>query len=195
MAALSQLPVSPREKRLTVADVAALPRSLPSGDVDYELDHGKLIVMAPPGDSHGRRQAKIIQYLGVFGEDCGYGEARGEVGIILQRQPDVLLGADAAFILKRSLPVRRSSEGYLETIPELVVEIKSKNDTGSEIEEKKDKYLGAGVELVWIIDPDSRTVTAHQSGLPARVFLETETLTCHLIAGFSVPVANLFSGS
>ncbi len=37
----------------TAADVAALPRGLPSGDVNYELDNGKLIVMPPPGNLHG----------------------------------------------------------------------------------------------------------------------------------------------
>ena len=38
----------------------------------------------------------------------------------------------AAFILTASLPVRQSTEGYLETIPEIVVEVRSKNDTGRE---------------------------------------------------------------
>ncbi|HEV3440659.1 MAG TPA: hypothetical protein VG122_25105 [Gemmata sp.] len=37
-----------RERLLTVADLAALPRSLPSGDVCYELDRGKLIIPGPP---------------------------------------------------------------------------------------------------------------------------------------------------
>jgi Uma2 family endonuclease len=117
-----------REKLLTVADLAALPSSLPSGDVRYELDHGKLIIMAPPGYGHGRRQSKINRYLEVLGEDLGYGEASGEVTIILQRNPDRVVAADAAFILASSLPVKLSKEGYLETIPELVVEIRSKND-------------------------------------------------------------------
>jgi Uma2 family endonuclease len=189
------LPSPTREKLLTIADMAALPRSLPSGDVCYELDRGKLIVMGPPGDSHGRRQAKIIQYLGMFGEDRGHGEARGEVGIVLQRNPDTLLGANAAFILTRSLPVRRSSEGYLETIPELVVEIRSKNDFQPEIAEKIELYFNAGVVIVSVIDPATRTVTAYRHGVPEQTFQQTDTLTCHLMPGFTVPVANLFAGS
>lgn len=184
-----------RDKLLTVADLAKMPRSLPSGDVCYELKDGKLIIMAPPGDSHSRRQFKIIHYLGTFGEDCGHGEARGEVGIVLRRNPDRVVGADAAFVLTKSLPVRRSPEGYLETIPELVVEIRSKNDFRPEIAAKNEEYFDAGVELVWVIDPEAKTVTAHRRGTSDQTFQQTDTLTCHLIPGFAVPVANLFAGS
>ncbi len=49
--------------------------------------------MAPPGHIHGRRQAKIIQYLGNEGEDKGHGEVCGEVAIILRRYPDRVVGA------------------------------------------------------------------------------------------------------
>ena len=34
---------------LTVADLAVFPDELPSGPVKYELDDGKLVMMAPPG--------------------------------------------------------------------------------------------------------------------------------------------------
>jgi Uma2 family endonuclease len=184
-----------RERLLTVADLAALPRSLPSGDVCYELDRGKLIILALPGDSHSRRQAKILYHLAVFGEDFGNGEVFGNVGVVLQREPDRVARPDATFILTQSLPVRKSPEGYLETIPELVVEIRSKNDFRPEIAAKNAEYFAAGVELVWVIDSEDRTVTAHRRGEPDQTFQETDTLTCHLIPGFAVPVANLFTGS
>ena len=183
------------EKLLTVADLASFPRTLPSGDVLYELDDGKLVIMAPPGDSHSRRQFKILQYLGNLGEDRGYGEARGDVAIVLRRDPDRVVSPDAAFILKSSLPVKLSNDGYLETIPELVVEIRSKNDLHPAITTKNEEYFDAGVKLVWLIDPDVHAVTALQRGMDGQVFQELDTLTCPLIPGFAVPVANLFTGS
>src|SRR5919109_253754 len=141
------VPPAPRRpaKLLTIADVAALPRSLPSGDVKYELDDGRLIVMPPPGDIHGSVQAKISAALVTEGQGKGLGRARAEIGLILRRNPDRLTGPDAVFIATASLPLRRSSEGYLETIPELVVEIRSPNDTGPEVQAKVDEYLAAGV--------------------------------------------------
>jgi len=75
------------------------------------------------------------------------------------------------------------------------VEIRSKNDFRPEIAAKNAEYFAAGVELVWVIDPDARTVTAHRRGEPDQTFQKTDTLTCHLIPGFAVPVAHLFTGS
>src|SRR5690349_251333 len=136
-----------RLRLLTVADLAALPNELPSGPVKYELDDGKLVLMAPPGGEHGRVQHRVGWVLAHYAERLGLGEAFGEVGIILRRNPDRLVGPDAAFVATRSLPVRLSSEGYLETIPELVVEVRSKNDTVPELREKIDEYLEAGVRI------------------------------------------------
>jgi Uma2 family endonuclease len=180
-------------KLLTIADVAALPRTLPSGDVTYELDDGRLIVMPPPGDIHGSVQAKISSALIVNGEARGFGRARAEVGLILRRDPDRLTGPDAAFITTDSLPIRRSPEGYLETIPELIVEIRSPNDTGPEVQAKVDEYLAAGVRVVWVADPAQQTIAAHRSGHPPQVFGRTDTLTVpDVIPGFHANVGDLF---
>src|SRR6185369_8982845 len=46
-------PVEVQERLYTAADLAELPSELPSGPVRYELDNGRLISMAPPGDEHG----------------------------------------------------------------------------------------------------------------------------------------------
>ena len=109
------------------------------------------------------------------------------------RNPDSVVGADAAFIATRSLPYSETSEGYLETIPELVVEVRSKDDRVSEIEAKVRKYLQAGVLVVWDADPKARTVTAHRLGLPPQVFTAADELTApEVIPTFRVSVARLF---
>ncbi|HEX4608772.1 MAG TPA: Uma2 family endonuclease, partial [Urbifossiella sp.] len=113
---------------LTAADVAAFPRSLPSGDVSWELLDGVPIPMSPPGYRHGRVAARVVAELLTQGENQGLGEAGAEVGIVLRRNPDRVVGADAVFLLRASLPARLSPEGYLETVPDIVVEVRSKND-------------------------------------------------------------------
>lgn len=183
------------ERLLTAADLAELPTSFSSGDVRYELDDGRLVVLAPPGHTHGRRQAKIVRYLDSEAEDRGLGEVCAEVGIVLRRKPDRVVGADAAFILTSSLPVRRSKEGYLETIPEIVVEVRSKNDSSNEVRAKKEEYFAAGVQLVWVVDTDDKTVAAYQPGRDVQLFTCADSLSTSLLPGFSVPVAKLFAGS
>jgi Uma2 family endonuclease len=185
-------PIRHGVRLLTAADVAALPTSLPSGDVKYELHDGRLVVMPPPGARHGRRQAKFARYLQTEGEEKGHGEAFAEVGVLLRRNPDHLLGTDAAFVAANQLPARTSPEGYLLTVPALVVEVRSKNDTQPEIDTKVNDYLTAGALLVWVADPDARTVTVHQPGTAPVVLAATDTLTAPpVIPGFAVLVGDL----
>lgn len=180
---------------LTAADLAALPTELPSGTVRYELDDGVLVVMPPPGDIHAYRQAKIVQHLGSVAEDeLALGEVRGEVGVVLRRDPDRVVGADGAFILKKSLPARRSKEGYLEKVPEIIIEVRSKNDRATEVRAKKEEYFAAGTLVVWVLDYDHDTVTAFRPDRPPQTFTPTDTFTDELLPGFAVPVTKLFPG-
>jgi Uma2 family endonuclease len=161
-------------------------------DVDYELRDGRLVVMAPPGARHGRRQARFSAFLFTHGEQRGHGQAFAEVGVILRRYPDHLLGVDAAFVTTAQLPLRESPEGYLVTVPALVVEVRSKNDTQPDIDAKVNDYLAAGALLVWVADPDARTVTAYRPNQQPATFAAADTLTADpVIPGFAVPVADL----
>jgi Uma2 family endonuclease len=99
---------------------------------------------------------------------------------------------DAAFILSASLPVRRTPESYLETIPELMVEIRSKNDTMPEVAAKNEEYFRSGVQVVWVIDPDTHTVAAQNANRSFQVFRDADPWTCLLLLRFAIPVSNLF---
>jgi Uma2 family endonuclease len=177
-------------KLLTAADLAALPSELPSGPVLYELHHGVLVTIPPPGDIHGAVESNLAAELKVQGERQGHGKARsGDVAIVLARNPDHVYGADALFVTNARLPIRRSPEGYLETIPELIVEVRSKNDTLAALERRAQDYLRAGAVVVWVVDPINRNVVEYRQGGTTRTFAEDDTLTVpDLIPGFALPV-------
>jgi Uma2 family endonuclease len=174
---------------LTAADLAVLPSELPSGLVKYELHHGVLVIMTPPGGIHGLIQARFAGTLLSQGEDAGHGRAGGEVGIIVAHNPDHVLGADAVFIANNRLPLRLSSEGYLETIPNLIVEVRSKNDTLAGLARKAEEYLTAGAQVVWVADPINRNVIEYRPEVEPRIYTEDETLTVEdIIPGFQLSV-------
>jgi Uma2 family endonuclease len=180
-------------KLLTAADLAVLPSELPSGTVRYELHHGVLVTMPPPGDIHGAVESNLSYHLKGQGERRGLGKARSsDVGIVLARNPDHVDGADAVFITNARLPIRRTPEGYLETIPELIVEVRSKNDTLAALERKAQDYLQAGAVVVWVVDPINRIVVEYRQGVTSRTYAEDETLTVpDLIPGFAVVVRDV----
>jgi Uma2 family endonuclease len=181
----------PAPRLLTAADLAVLPDDLPSGAVKFELDDGRLVVMAPPGNTHGAAEGNVFFHLRLHGELAGHGIARPEVGVVLRRHPDRVVGPDACFIANASLPLRLSPEGYLETIPDLVVEVRSKNDTIAELERKAGEYLAAGVKLVWVVDPLRSVVTVYRGGSPPQTLQPADTLTAEgIIPDFRFSVAD-----
>lgn len=186
--------IQPFQRLLTAADLEALPSELPSGPIDYELDNGRLVfIMVPPGNTHGAAQLRIGTQLMLQGELKGHGKARTEVGVLLWRNPDRVVTPDVLFVAAKSLPLKESPEGYLETIPELVVEIRSKNDSPKYVQRKVQHYLKAGVEIVWVADPLPRTVSAHKATGEPIVYTEHDTLQLlGLIPDFSMSVADVF---
>jgi Uma2 family endonuclease len=186
-------PLVPGARLLTAADLAAMPELLPSGPVSFELHHGRLVPMSPPAARHGNLQVRFGSALYVQGELKGHGKAYTEVGIVMARGPDHVFGPDAAFVASRSLPTRISSEGFLESMPELVVEVRSKNDTSPQIAQKVADYLKAGVTLVWIADPTNETVIGHRPGQPPKTYAKADALECEdLIPGFRLSLSELF---
>jgi Uma2 family endonuclease len=120
------IPTGARTRRLlTAADLALFPKSLPSGDVRWELFDGEPLPMSPPGFGHGKVAFILAGHLWVQGQQKGYGEGSDEAGVILRRNPDRVVGPDLVFVAAKSLPAKLSPEGYLETIPEWVLEVRT----------------------------------------------------------------------
>jgi Uma2 family endonuclease len=189
------LPRRPFERLFTVADVAQMPNELPSGPVLYELHQGRLVIMAPPGDIHGAVESKLAFELILQGDRRGFGKTRsGESGLVLSRgHLESLYGVDALFIATSRLPIRRSLEGYLITVPSIVAEVKSKNDSPKSLADKIAAYLEADVNLVWLVDPYKKTIAIHQKRRKPVLLTESDTLTAEpVIPGFAVAVASLF---
>ncbi|HEX2279999.1 MAG TPA: Uma2 family endonuclease [Candidatus Tectomicrobia bacterium] len=79
-------------------------------------------------------------------------------------------------------------------VPDLVVEILSKHDTVEEISARIDDWLGAGVQMLWVVDPFRRTVTIYRSGRDPVLLGEHGTLEGDpVVPGFRCPVAEIFA--
>jgi Uma2 family endonuclease len=178
----------------TVAELVDMPADLPTGPVQYELYDGRLMARPPRGDVYYSVNLSFPGALLFDAEQRGLGVARcGEVRLILWRQPDRVVLADAVFFANRSLPLRTSHEGCLETVPDLVVEIMSKNDELAYMKTKVEDYLIAGAQLVWVADPTDQTVTAFRQQAEPKIFSESDLLKADgVLPGLRMPVREVF---
>jgi Uma2 family endonuclease len=103
------------------------------------------------------------------------------------RKPDV------SFI-HRSRVTPAILQGFVRIPPDLAVEIVSEHDTYYEVETKVREYLRAGVRLVWVLNPPTRSVRIHRLNGTQEVLEAGDTLSGEeVVAGFSLEVAILFA--
>src|SRR5207253_914792 len=101
---------------------------------------------------------------------------------------------DFSFIAPGRLPDDRSPEGYVHIPPDLAAEVFSPNDPAEEIEEKRVEYLQAGVPLVWIVYPATKTVHVfRQDGTSAAITEAGELSGEDVLPGFTCRVAEIFA--
>ena len=111
--------------------------------------------------------------------------------------PGQLRMPDVSFVFWDQLPGRRVPKGgYPAVCPALAVEVLSPSTTVGEMDVKRAEYFGGGTKLVWIVDPDTRTVDVFLSPdrATARRLTAADTLTGDpVLPGFIVPLADLFA--
>lgn len=117
-----------------------------------------------------------------------------ETGIqVWQDAPARVRKPDAMFISAARLQPR--GDGWVTVAPDLAVEIVSPNDLAQSVERKVGEYRAAGIPLVWVIYPDTRTAYVYARGRPVETIDETGTLDGRdILPGFSLPLAELFAG-
>jgi Uma2 family endonuclease len=174
---------------LTAEDLLALP----DDGLRHELLDGELVDVAPPGGEHGSVQMNIGVVLIAHVKPRGLGVVLGEVGVILRRDPDRVRAPDVCFIARDRLPQGRVPKGYLELVPDLVVEVVSPSDRAEEVQQKIEEWLRAGARLVWVVYPATRSVAAYRGGAEAHLYAEPGTLDgAPVLPDFACPVAELF---
>ena len=118
----------------------------------------------------------------------------GNSGVITERDPDTVRGADVAYYSYARLPKGPLQPGYGPEVPELVFEVRSAGDAWRKILAKVVEYLAAGVLVVVILDPATRKayVFSPEQDDPVVLGPEEELTFPGLLEGFRVPVHRFF---
>lgn len=159
-----------------------------------ELIRGELSETMPTGQEHGEVVMNLGMLLGNFIKPQGFGRLMGsDTGVLLERDPDTVREPDVAFISAERLPKGVRVRGYSEVVPDLVAEVVSPGDGRGEVYDKARMWISHGVRLVWVADPETRTVEVHEPNAPLFTLAESDTLRGgDVLPGFSCPVRDVF---
>lgn len=162
-----------------------------------ELVRGEVRPVSPAGLPHNRIALNALLALDRHVRAHGLGRCfTDNAGFRLpipRAEGDTVRSPDVAFVSfarMEDLPT-----GYAGVAPELVVEVLSPDDSARELDERLDDYFAAGTRLVWVVDPERRTVAVHSDAGPTRRLREADALDgADVVPGFTLPVRELFAG-
>ncbi len=160
-----------------------------------ELVRGKVVFMNPPKPSPGRICARIGALVFNYAMEHDLGEVvTNDAGIITERNPDTLRGADLAFYRRDRLPGGTIPDNvYLDLPPDLVVEVLSEHDRWPRVLTKLGEFLVLGVRAVVVLDPDLRTAHIYRPDTPVEILRGDDTLRVPEVLGdFQIPLSQCF---
>ena len=134
--------------------------ALPEDGFKRELVDGEIRV-SPAGARHGQVIVRLTIRLGAHVQ-------AHRLGVVLDSSTGVWMPSrnlrvpDVTFVRADRLP-DGVPRGFLDVVPDLVVEVLSPGDSERYVLDKVGEYLASDVRLVWVIDPDARKAVVHRS--------------------------------
>jgi Uma2 family endonuclease len=188
MATIQTTPV-PSIRRMTAAEFEALP------DMGgFELDDGMLVELNV-GNQSSWIGGEIYRQLAnfVIEQKLGWAYPQDTAFKCFADDRDRIRKPDAAFVGRGRLPAGYPPLGTCTVVPDLVVEVVSPDDMATELERKVVQYVEAGVKLVWVIYPATRTAHVTRLGGLTSELRVTDSLDGEdVIPGFLLPIRSLF---
>src|SRR5262245_18408327 len=122
------------QKLLTVEEFGNLPQP-PDGSLQ-ELVRGEIITMPWTRSRHRKVQLRVGVILDHHIRPRKLGQVFTETGVITERDPDSVRGADVAYWSTQRLPFGEEPETYPETAADLCVEVQSPGESARYIRDK-----------------------------------------------------------
>ncbi len=160
----------------------------------FELDEGMLREKDVMGLQHGEIQIEISSTLHVHVRHNQLGRVYpSDTHFVLYRNPDRVVMPDISFVRADRVPPDGERGGFAQFAPDFVVEVVSPSDRRIEVLEKIRLYERAGVPLIWLVQPPSRSVTVYALGQEPRTLHEGDILDGgDVIPGFTLAMADIF---
>ena len=174
--------------KLTLEEFLRLPETRPAS----EYENGEVCRKPMPAVVHGVIQSLLAFVFVLYARERGRGIAGpaircifGPAGRERAYIPDFIFIADAP-------PGLGAASRPWQGAPDLAVEVLSPDDRMTRIRRKVCFYLENGVRLVWLIDPEDRTVTVVTSLAGSTTLAEGDVLDGgDVLPGFRIGVREI----
>lgn len=179
-------------RKLTAEEYQRLPD--PTDGTRLELVRGEVVKVPRPNWEHGEIAGNVYTEIKLFLRRNPVGRVSVEGGVKIEQDPDTVRGPDVSFMGKDRMPLGERMNRFADQTPDLCVEVVSPSNTRRELNGKIKEYFFNGAKLVWVVDPDERSVAVFREPLEGRVLKEEATLDGgDVLPGFSCKVADLFA--
>lgn len=160
-----------------------------------ELIDGTL-VEKPVGFFQALVAAELLFRVRLFLETHDLGKVVGEQAPFRILKKNIRL-PDVSFISWRQVPGRVfPNVRILPFAPDLAVEILSDSNTAREIERKREDFFASGTRLMWVVEPELRTVEVFTSPADRELLREGDTLTGgDVLPGFALQIREWFESA
>jgi Uma2 family endonuclease len=186
---------------MTIADLEQLQTQHP--DWQMELVDGSIVVMEPSDYESDEITIEFARVMANWVRPRKLGRVTGSAaGFILPNsekqdasngevQPRNLRAPDVSFV--RASRLKRTKRDFVELVPDLMVEVKSKTDRIKPLVEKIELFLELGAVVGILIDPDKRDLTVYRPNQSAVTLCDGDILTVpELLPGWELAISELW---
>jgi Uma2 family endonuclease len=146
----------------------------------------ELIILPPSNLITGNREAELNGNLMIWNRQTKLGKVFSSSTIFTlpnggKRSPDVAWIANERW---ESLNIKEK-EKFAKICPDFVIELRSRTDSLSQLQEKMQEYLNSGLRLGWLIDPQNQQVEIYRQNQSVEIVsLPTSLSGENVLPGF-----------
>lgn len=133
---------------------------------------GELLIMPPVGAISGNRESDLNADVVIWNRQTKLGKVFSSSTIFIlpngaKRSPDV------AWITNKRWQTlsQEEKEKFAPICPDFVIELRSRTDSMSQLQEKMQEYLDSGLRLGWLIDPQNQQVEIYRQNQQVEIVL------------------------
>lgn len=184
--------MSIQQKLFTIEEFEAFIALPENRDRYFELIDGEFVEKAMPTEEHGIVVLNLGTDMRIFLRVNPIGRVMTEVRVRVPDDPHNSRQPDLAFFLNTGRPVVK--RGAVPQMPDLVIEVKSPDDSYKGMRARAAYYLANGALMVWLAYPEKRLIEIFRKDADVEILTENDILTGgDLLPGFEVAVRDIFA--